>query len=177
MRSVQNSESVCTLNVQFAKLNLKLVLFFAFYLSGMVQGGTVSSITFFLPDQQCYVGNTDARAVISFTPAALLPSAGVITIGYPAGFFAPVAPVVINGGAAVVSAAAPDSSLNILLLTVVSGSLAALTPFTMTLSGLHITKIPGGSVESIKVTTSTDTGLSQGASTGANIGYKGAVNC
>jgi hypothetical protein len=176
MRSVQSSEPVCTLNGQLAKQNFKLILFFAFYFCGMVQGGTVSSITFFLPDQQCYVGNTDGRAVISFTPAALLPSAGIITIGYPAGFFAPVAPVVINGGAVVVSAAAPDSSLNVLLLTVISGSIAASTPFTMTLSGLHITKIPSGSVESIKVTTTTDTGLSQGASTGANIGHKGAVN-
>jgi hypothetical protein len=142
-----------------------LVAFFSF---NLVEGGTVQAIAFSLPDDQCFVGNKGATAVISFTPAAILPSGGFITISYPAGFFASVAPVVINGGAVVVSAAAPHSSLNILLLTVISGSIAPSIPFTMTLSGLHIDKVPSGSVESIRVTTSADIGLPQGVSTGAN---------
>jgi hypothetical protein len=47
----------------------------------------------------------------------------------------------------------------------------------MTLSGMHITKVPTGSVESIKVTTSLDTGLPQGASTGANQSHSRRCEC
>ena len=140
-------------------------MFFCFLLK-LAEAGTVTSISFSMPDQQCFVGNKEASIVMKFTPAATLPTGGFITLNYPAGFFASITPVVINGGAVILSAAAPDSVTNVILLTVTAGSLPGFVQFTMTLSGLTINRIPTGSVESIRVTTSTDSGSPQGVSTG-----------
>jgi hypothetical protein len=144
-----------------------LIPMLSFFWLNSVEGGTVTSIEFSLPDQQCFVGNKQASPVVKFTPSVLLATGGVITLTYPAGFFAPVAPVVITEGAVTLSAAAPDSAMNAILLTVTAGSILGSVQFTMTLSGLTITKIPTGSVESIRVTTSADSGLPQGVSTSA----------
>jgi hypothetical protein len=181
LRSVQIDTPVSAALKNAAQMKRILLhapmLLVAFFCFSLAEGGTVSSILFSLPDEQCYVGNKDARVTISFIPATTLPSGSVITLSYPDGFFASIAPVVINGGTVVVSAAAPDSFLNTVLLTVISGSVAASIPFTMTLSGMHITKVPSGSVESIRVTTSLDTGLPQGASTGANKSHSRCCEC
>jgi hypothetical protein len=135
----------------------------------LVESGTVTSVAFSISDEHCYVGNKNANVVISFTPATTLTTGGVITLHYPADFLASVAPVVINGGGIVVSAAAPNSLLNAILLTVTSGSISASNSFTMTLLGLQIKKIPDGSVESVRITTTADSnGTQQGVSTGSN---------
>jgi hypothetical protein len=144
-----------------------LIPIFVCYLLNPVEGGTVTSISFSMPDQQCFVGNKAASIVVKFTPAATLPTGGFITFSYPTDFFASIAPVVINAGGVIVSAGAPDPTTNVILLTVTAGSIPAFVQFTMTLSGLSINKIPSGSVEPIRVTTSTDSGLPQGVSTGA----------
>ena len=125
----------------------------------------MTSISFSMVDQQCFVGNRDARVVISFTPATTLALGGTITLNYPTGFFNEVAPVVISG-AVVMSATAPDSLSNTITLTITTGSIAASAPFTMTLAGLTIQKIPSGSVNSVWLTTSTDLGTPQSVSTG-----------
>ena len=130
----------------------------------------MSSISFSIVDQECFVGNQDARVVISFIPATALALGGTITLNYPTGFFTEVAPVVISG-AAVMFATAPDSFSNTIILTMTAGSIAASAPFTMTLAGLTIQKIPSGSVNSVWLTTSTDLGTPQSVSTGTNIRY------
>ncbi len=130
----------------------------------------VSLLSFIIASSDRIVGKFFVAVTLSFKPTNTIPPGGIITLSYPANFFASsISPFIAKGASSVtgLSVVCDPSSLTFIVMKIANASIDRSKSITITISGFQMGTGGSNLTDGIAIQTSTDSARCPGVNSGS----------